>query len=94
MKRRSSIGLITIVLFWATWAALSSVSSANLPIQKKAKELGFPATNCQYCHNEKLPKKGAMSHNERGKWLLAEKTKRSAKEVDPAWLKEYPGDKK
>ncbi|HEU5248920.1 MAG TPA: hypothetical protein VFW15_02945 [Thermoanaerobaculia bacterium] len=93
MKRRSSVGLTTIVLFWATWAALSGVSSANLPIQKKAKELGFPATNCQYCHNEKLPKKGAMSHNERGKWLFAEKTKRGAKEVDPAWLKEYPGDK-
>jgi hypothetical protein len=35
-----------------------------------------------------------MSHNERGKWLVAEKAKRGAKEVDPAWLKDYPGDKK
>ncbi len=93
-KRGSSIGLVGILAFWAGWIAFSGISSATLPIQKKAKELGFDATNCMYCHNEKLPKKGAVSHNERGKWLLAEKDKRKAKEVDPAWLKDYPGDKK
>lgn len=93
-KRGSLIGLTGVIVFWAAWVALSGVSSANLTIQKKAKEAGFPATNCQYCHNEKLPKKGAMSHNERGKWLVAEKAKRGAKDVDPAWLKDYPGDKK
>jgi hypothetical protein len=93
-KRGSLIGLTGVIVFWAAGIALSGVSSANLTIQKKAKEAGFPATNCQYCHNEKLPKKGAMSHNERGKWLVAEKAKRGAKDVDPAWLKDYPGDKK
>jgi hypothetical protein len=90
-KRGSLVGLIGILAFWAGWIALSGVSSATLPIQKKAKELGFEATNCMYCHYEKLPKKGAVSHNDRGKWLVAEKTKRGAKEVDPAWLKDYPG---
>jgi hypothetical protein len=93
-KRGSSVSLAAISLFWAAWVLLSGTSSATLPIQKKAKELGYPATNCQYCHVEKLPKKGAVSHNERGQWLLAEKAKRGAKEVDPAWLKDYPGDKK
>jgi hypothetical protein len=92
MRRRGSfVGLIGILAFWAGWIALSGVSSATLPIQKKAKELGFEATNCMYCHNEKLPKKGAMSHNERGKWLLVQKEKKGAKEVDPAWLKDHPG---
>ena len=92
MRRRGSfVRLIGILAFWGGWIALSGVSSATLPIQKKAKELGFEATNCMYCHNEKLPKKGAMSHNERGKWLLAQKEKKEAKEVDPAWLKDYPG---
>jgi hypothetical protein len=62
---------------------------ATMPMQKKAKELGFEATNCLYCHGEKLPKKGAVTNNERGKWLAAEKDKRKAKEVDIAWLKEY-----
>ena len=93
-KPNSRIALTALVLFWAGWIALTAVSRATLPMQKKAKELGFDATNCQYCHVEKLPKKGAVTHNDRGKWLIAEKAKRGAKEVDPAWLKEYPADKK
>lgn len=92
MKRSGSrIGFIVVALFWAGWMTLTSVSNATLPMQKKAKEAGFPATNCQYCHVEKLPKKGAVSHNERGKWLTDQKAKKGAKEVDPAWLKDYTG---
>jgi hypothetical protein len=90
-KPGSRTALTAAVLFWAGWIALTAVSNATLPVQKKAKELGFAATNCQFCHVEKLPKKGAMSHNERGKWLKAEKDKRKAADVDPAWLKDYPG---
>ena len=40
------------------------------------KAVGVDAKNCQYCHVEKLPKKGAVNHNDRGKWLVAEKQKR------------------
>lgn len=90
-KPNSRIALAGLALFWAGWMGLSSISTATLPLQKKAKEAGFPATNCQYCHVEKLPKKGAVSHNERGKWLIAQKEKKAAKEVDPAWLKDYTG---
>jgi hypothetical protein len=93
-KPNSRIALTALALFWAGWVLVTSTSTATLPIQKKAKELGFAAANCQYCHVEKLPKKGAVSHNDRGKWLIAEKGKRKAAEVDPAWLKDYPGDKK
>ena len=93
-KPESRIALTALALFWAGWVLVTSTSTATLPMQKKAKELGFPATNCQFCHVEKLPKKGAVSHNDRGNWLIAEKGKRKAAEVDPAWLKEYPGDKK
>jgi len=93
-KSGSTLGLAVVFLVWAGWMLLSSTSSATLDMQKKAKGQGFPAQNCLYCHNEKLPKKGAVTHNERGKWLLAEKDKRKAKEVDVSWLKDYPGDKK
>jgi hypothetical protein len=62
---------------------------ATLDTQKKAKAAGFDAANCLYCHNEKLPKKGAVTSNDRGKWLVAEKDKRKAKEIDITWLKEY-----
>ena len=57
-------------------------------------KLGFPAENCTYCHVAKLPKKGAVTYNDRGKWLVDQKDSRKAKEVDVAWLKDYPADKK
>jgi hypothetical protein len=66
-------------------------------MQKQAKGAGVPVDNCLYCHGEKMPKKGASTLNERGRWLMSEKDKRKAKEVDGAWLKEYvekKGDKK
>lgn len=90
----SRLGLSAVAFFWIGWLALSGTSSATLDIQKKAKAAGYKAENCQFCHVEKLPKKGAVNHNDRGKWLIAEKQKRNAKEVDVEWLKDYPGDKK
>lgn len=93
-RSRMDLGIGAVLMFWCAWILLSGTSSATLTIQKGAKDAGFPATNCLYCHNEKLPKKEAFSHNARGEWLKAEKTKRGAKEVDPKWLKDYPGDKK
>jgi len=81
--------MTVVALVAGAWIASAGVASATLPMQKKAKELGFKGPNCQSCHVEKLPKKGAVTHNERGKWLTAEKDKRKAKEVDVAWLKDY-----
>jgi hypothetical protein len=89
-----SLGAAAVLLAWVAGMLVGGTSSATLPISKKAKELGYPAETCQYCHVDKLPKKGASAPNERGEWLRAEKAKRQAKEVDPAWLKDYPGDKK
>ena len=63
---------------------------ATMPIQKAAKAAGFAdAGKCTYCHGEALPKKGASTFNDRGKWLVAEKDKRKAAEIDAAWLKDY-----
>jgi mono/diheme cytochrome c family protein len=58
-------------------------------MQKQAKAAGVTVANCQHCHGEKLPKKGASTLNDAGKWLVAEKEKRKAKEVDGSWLKDY-----
>lgn len=93
-KPGSRVAIAATLLFWSGWMLFSGTSSATLLIQRKAKELGFPAQKCTYCHNEAFPKKGGATHNDRGNWLIAEKTKRQVKEVDPAWLKEYPGDNK
>ena len=92
-KSRADLGIAGFFISWCAWMLLSGTSSLPCPSRRKPRRTGFPP-NCQYCHVEKLPKKDAMTHNDRGKWLVAEKAKRNAKEVDPAWLKEYPGDKK
>jgi hypothetical protein len=96
VKTGSRLGVLAAALFWVGWIALSGTSSATLAHQKQAKEAGVDVKNCQYCHVDKLPKKdqGAHELNDKGKWLMAEKDKRKAKEVDGAWLKDYPGDKK
>ncbi len=73
------------------WLVGVGTASATMNASKKAKELGFPVTNCTYCHVDKLPKKGASTLNARGTWLAGEKDKRKAKEVDAEWLKEYTG---
>jgi hypothetical protein len=87
---RVGIGMAAAVLCVGAWLLDTGVASATLPIQKKAKELGITTvTNCQSCHVDKLPKKGASEFVERGKWLHEEKEKRKAKEVDVSWLKDY-----
>ena len=78
-----------VLVLGAAWLAGSGPAWATIDMQKKAKEAGFDAANCLYCHGEKLPKKDAATYNDRGKWLLAEKDKRKAKDVDVAWLKDY-----
>jgi hypothetical protein len=88
------LGLFLSALVLGAWGIGTGVSEATMDMQKKAKAGGFTeATNCLYCHNEKLPKKGAVTHNDRGKWLLAQKETRHAKEIDAAWLKDFAAKK-
>lgn len=94
MKRTGTmVGLVAAAGVGA-WLLGAGEASATMAHQKKAKELGFPAANCQYCHEDKLPKKAAHKLNDRGQWLHEEKERRKAKEVDMAWLKEYVEKKK
>jgi hypothetical protein len=81
--------LVATVVAIGLGAALGGPAWATMPIMKKAKDSGVAAAKCNYCHNEALPKKGASTLNDRGKWLLAEKNKRKAAEIDGAWLKDY-----
>ena len=92
---------MTIRRFVTTFGVLAAAAvcgtppaSATVPMMKQAKTAGVQATDCLYCHGEKMPKKEASTLNDRGKWLMAEKDKRKAKEVDGAWLKDYVEPKK
>ena len=69
---------------------VSAPAGADMAMQKKAKELKIATVqNCQSCHTDKMPKKGAAAVNDMGKWLVDQKKERKAKEVDVAWLKDY-----
>lgn len=76
--------------------ALEATAYGKAAWLKKCKDLGYPAQNCLYCHTDKLPKKDTFKLdelNDRGKWLVAQKDKKKASEIDLAWLKDYPGGK-
>lgn len=95
MKSVRKTGL-TIAALYVALVAIQSLASAKALWVKKAKDLGYPAQNCLYCHTEKMPKKDtfkAEALNDRGKWLISEKDKKKATEVDLNWLKDYPGGK-
>ncbi len=67
---------------------------ATVEMQKQAKAAGLEVANCLACHNEKLPKKGAVTNNDKGKWLVDQKEAKKAKEIDVTWLKDYKEPKK
>ena len=85
---------LAVLLTSAVLVAVAASSHATMPLMKKAKDGGFPATNCQYCHVEKLPMKGKVTHNERGEFLVKQKEAKKVKEVDVAWLKDFVEAKK
>jgi hypothetical protein len=93
-KAGVKVGVAAAIIGVGTWLGGAGVATATMPMQKKAKELGMPAANCQYCHEDKMPKKDAHKLNERGQWLVDQKEKKKAKEVDVAWLKDYVEKKK
>ena len=73
MTHQVLAGTIVAVLV----AGSAALASADPPLVAKAKEAGFPAKNCQYCHVSALPKKDTFKPddlNERGKLLAARRT--------------------
>lgn len=54
-------------------------------MKQKAKTLNINDGNCLLCHGANIPAK----LNERGHWLVAEKSRRGAKVWDMAWLRDY-----
>jgi hypothetical protein len=88
--------IVAVVSMTLLWGAIAVPASATPQMVKQAKDAGFPAQNCQYCHTVAVPKKEGFKPeelNERGKYLLSEKDKQKAKDVKVEWLKNYPGGK-
>ena len=93
MNRRQLVSAAAIAIIGSV---VASQAMASPQLVAKAKEKGYPAKNCQYCHTSAVPKKDTFKLddlNERGKFLMAEQDKQKAKAVDVDWLKNYPGGK-
>ena len=93
MRRTRDVVLVGLAL---VWTAVPAVANATPQMLSQAKSAGMPAKNCQYCHVSAVQKKETFKPedlNERGKWLLGEKDKTKAKDVNVEWLKNYPGGK-
>jgi hypothetical protein len=88
MKRSAFFAVVAAVTAAAALLGPRPVE-ATKEMQEEAKKLKLPVQNCLHCHNEKLPKKNTVTHNDVGKWLIAEKEKRKAKKIEVEWLKDY-----
>jgi ketosteroid isomerase-like protein len=75
-----------IAIFFVASIVLSLYGNASAfpPFVAKAKKFG--AKDCTFCHVDPL---GGPPWNERGKWLVEEKTKRNADAIDVEWLVDY-----
>lgn len=81
-----------LLLAAAAVLALGTPASAKMPFVKKAQALGFKnIENCASCHVDKMPKAAAKGEpfNDLGKFLLAQKAKNKATEIDLNWIKDY-----
>jgi hypothetical protein len=87
--------LTRIVLMASTGLiVVPGLVSADPKLMAAAKSAGLPAQSCQYCHTVAVPKKETFKPedlNERGKWLVEEKKKQNATDIDVSWLKNYTG---
>ena len=87
MRRYTLPLLAAAVLF-----ALALPLQAKMPFTKKAQDLGFKdIKNCASCHKEAMPKASSkgVPFGEVGLFLVEQKAKHKAAEVDLNWLKDY-----
>jgi hypothetical protein len=87
-KGRAVRGWKRLVIFSALGVVLSAGSlMAYQAYMTKAKKFG--AEDCLFCH---VQENGGVGWNERGDWLIDEKTKRKAEKIDVDWLVDYKPD--
>ena len=71
-------------------ALLAGPLQAKLAWNKKARAYDAGVTACTSCHVNEKPKKKGEPMSERGQWMMDQKEKRQAKDIDLSWLKDYP----
>lgn len=85
MLKQVKLGLIAAVLLLTTLGT-DFRATAYPKFLKQAEKFG--AQDCLYCHQRE---NGGEGWNARGQWLLDEKDKRKADDIDIDWLENYKG---
>lgn len=91
MKTNPTLNVTALLVFAALAAA---PLQAKLAWNKKARAYDAGITACTSCHVNEKPKKKGEPLSERGQWLVEQKEKRQAKDIDLTWLKDYPNNGK
>ena len=85
MKKRS-IKLLLVLVVPVVVLLATPASWAYPPFLARAEKYG--AKDCTFCHTRPS---GGQGWNARGQWLIAEKKRRNADQVDVDWLADYKG---
>ena len=91
-KGGAGLRVAVAIMVAGTWLAGAGVANATLPIQKKAKELGFKSVvELPVLSRREAAQEGGRDPQRHGEVARRRRrTKRKAtKEVDAAWLKDY-----
>ena len=91
MKIRPILLTVAVGVFAVLWC---TPVQAKLAWNKKSRALDAGVTACTSCHVNEKPKKKGEPMSERGQWLMDQKAKRQAKDIDLTWLKDYPNNGK
>jgi hypothetical protein len=84
IERVVKLGLVLLVPVVLLVSA--PASQAYPPFLAKAEKYG--AKDCAFCHSRPS---GGKGWNARGNWLIAEKKRRGADQIDVDWLANYKG---
>ena len=84
MSRKVTKISIALILFAGLLGSSINRTQAYPAFLRQAAKYG--AKNCLFCHKNA---EGGEGWNERGQWLIAEKERRKAESIDPAWLSDY-----
>ena len=85
-----NIKILIALVFVVTIVAALAAESFGYPLFLN-KSRKFGAKDCTFCH---VAPEGGAPWNERGQWLIEEKTRRGADAIDIEWLAEYKPGKK
>ena len=81
--------VLSLVAFFGFLASSSTLGNKDMFSAARTALGKDNVKNCKHCHVKALPKADDHVLNERGEYLVAQKSERGADAIDVSWLKDY-----